>query len=482
MRFVSVALFSIICLGWIDESLQDSFYWARRELQRHRSPYPGSTQNSEDSDNDSPKIWALLVAGSNGWYNYRHQADIAHGYHVLRNHGIPEENIVTMMYDDIANNQQNPYPGKLFNSPKGKDVYAGVKIDYKGDSVNPKNFLAVLSGDQSGVEGGNGRVLQSTSRDKIFVYFSDHGATGLIAFPDEVLTVKQLSHTLRQMHANQKYAEMTFYLEACESGSMFKNLLPEDLEIYAITAANDHESSWGCYCDTALKLPCLGDLFSVNWMEDSDKENLNEETLETQYGIVKRLTNQSHVCHFGNTQIWKEHVAEFQGNQQSRLLGGFESVMGDESESNEEMESDVHSHKMWPSRDIPILHLIAQRDGEANEYVKAHLSHQIHVMQKKRRYLESQIVEIVKKLIHDENNQKRALTIYPKKLHKHLECHNDVVQAFHRSCFNFGTNSYALKYVYVLANLCEVGIETDRIVTTLMDHCVDIKGNIEEIL
>ena len=51
------------------------------------------------------EAFVVLVAGSNGWYNYRHQADVAHAYHTLRNHGIPEENIITMMYDDVANNQ-----------------------------------------------------------------------------------------------------------------------------------------------------------------------------------------------------------------------------------------------------------------------------------------------------------------------------------------------------------------------------------------
>lgn len=27
--------------------------------------------------------WAVLVAGSQGWGNYRHQADALHAYHVL---------------------------------------------------------------------------------------------------------------------------------------------------------------------------------------------------------------------------------------------------------------------------------------------------------------------------------------------------------------------------------------------------------------
>ena len=48
--------------------------------------------------------WALLVAGSNGWFNYRHQADVCHAYQILHNHAIPDSNIVVMMFDDIAEN------------------------------------------------------------------------------------------------------------------------------------------------------------------------------------------------------------------------------------------------------------------------------------------------------------------------------------------------------------------------------------------
>lgn len=65
-----------------------------------------------------------------------------------------------------------------------------------------------------------------------------------------------------------------FYVEACESGSMFEGLLPEGLNIYASTAANAVENSYGTYCpDDYHYVPleydtCLGDLYSVSWMED----------------------------------------------------------------------------------------------------------------------------------------------------------------------------------------------------------------------
>ena len=48
--------------------------------------------------------YAVLVAGSNGWYNYRHQSDVCHAYQILHKNGIPDTNIVVMMYDDLAKN------------------------------------------------------------------------------------------------------------------------------------------------------------------------------------------------------------------------------------------------------------------------------------------------------------------------------------------------------------------------------------------
>lgn len=94
-----------------------------------------------------------------------------------------------MMYDDVAHHWLNPAKGKLYNRPTAKgtpgvDVYAGCKIDYSGRDVYPKNFLNILKGDASAVTGGNGKVLKSTADDRVFINFVDHGAVGLIGFPD----------------------------------------------------------------------------------------------------------------------------------------------------------------------------------------------------------------------------------------------------------------------------------------------------------
>ncbi|XP_025016691.1 hemoglobinase-like [Tetranychus urticae] len=103
-----------------------------------------------DSFSDkSSQIHAVLVGGGAGVAtDYNDQANICHAYHVLINHGVLPENIVLMIYDDVAYAPENPFPGKLFNQPNGTDVYAGCIKDYTGNDVNPETFMKVLKGDK----------------------------------------------------------------------------------------------------------------------------------------------------------------------------------------------------------------------------------------------------------------------------------------------------------------------------------------------
>ncbi|CAN7948554.1 unnamed protein product [Ixodes pacificus] len=171
------------------------------------------------------KLWVLLVAGSRGYYNYRHQADICHAYLALHNHGIPDERIVVMMYNDIAHDPSNPTPGIIVNHLNGSDFYARVPKDYTGDLVTPKNFLSILQGEK--IEGGSGKVIESGSNDHAFVYVDGQGAYELIAFPDDELNATDLIRVIKLMHEQKKFGKLVFYVGASESGSMFENLLPE---------------------------------------------------------------------------------------------------------------------------------------------------------------------------------------------------------------------------------------------------------------
>merc|ERR1711907_856587 len=115
-------------------------------------PFPPPMPGSEDH-------WAVIMAGSNTYSNYRHQADACHAYQIAKKNGIPESNIILLAYDDLAHDSENPFPGKIFNKPDGPDVYEGCKISYRGRDVNRENFIKVLTGDAS----APGPVLKSSA-------------------------------------------------------------------------------------------------------------------------------------------------------------------------------------------------------------------------------------------------------------------------------------------------------------------------------
>eukprot|EP00475_Leptophrys_vorax_P003420 TRINITY_DN1201_c0_g1_i1.p1 TRINITY_DN1201_c0_g1~~TRINITY_DN1201_c0_g1_i1.p1 ORF type:complete len:430 (-),score=155.64 TRINITY_DN1201_c0_g1_i1:47-1336(-) len=260
--------------------------------------------------------WAVLLAGSNQWYNYRHQADVAHAYQILtQKGGFPASNVITMAFDDIANNPSNPKKGQLFNKPNGPDVYKGLVIDYKGNDVTAANFMKVLKGDKAGLAGvGSGKVLQSTSSDNVFIYYSDHGAFGFVGMPTgDYLYANDLNATLNTMASKKMFKKLAFYLEACESGSMFDSILSTHENIWAITAANPKESSYAFYYDSTIGT-YLGDEFSIRWMEDSEVEKLDSTvyTVEKQFETVQTAVKQSHVMKYGEADMGSLPVGEFQ--------------------------------------------------------------------------------------------------------------------------------------------------------------------------
>jgi len=54
-------------------------------------------------------------------------------------------------------------------------------------------------------------------------------------------------------------------------------------EVFAVTASGPRESSWSVYCTEDEIMPCLGDEFSVAWIEDQSNVILNILFVRTWY-------------------------------------------------------------------------------------------------------------------------------------------------------------------------------------------------------
>ena len=65
--------------------------------------------------------WAVLVGTSRFWFNYRHIANTLTFYHICKQNGIPDSQIILMLADDVPCNPRNNKPGTVYNN-KNEEV------------------------------------------------------------------------------------------------------------------------------------------------------------------------------------------------------------------------------------------------------------------------------------------------------------------------------------------------------------------------
>lgn len=70
-------------------------------------------------------------------------------------------------------------------------------------------------------------IFSSGPKDRVFVYFADHGGVGLICFPNDDLYVDDLTKALKSMLNKKSFNEVNFYLffKIYTGGS---NILPQN--------------------------------------------------------------------------------------------------------------------------------------------------------------------------------------------------------------------------------------------------------------
>jgi len=403
--------------------------------------------------------WALLVCGSRGYDNYRHQADIAHSYQLLVKNGLSRDKIVVMMYDDVAFNRRNPFPGELINVPNGENVYKGIQIDYKGRDVTPDNFLAILQGDHEKMRGkGSGKVIMSNSDDHVFVYYADHGNSGFIAFPvGGMLYSNHLLDAINNMHRQNKYKKMVFYIEACYSGSMFINKLNKDIGVFAVTAANDHESSWSCYYDEKRKTS-LADSFSIAWMLDSERHGTNHRTLAQQFESVKSSVRLSHVCNFGDTNgMGGMKLSDFQGSSNNQYSTSY---------ANFSLPAETTQIRSW---DVKYHSLFKQLEAATTTEERLRLLKEMEFEEKTKQEIESTLKKIAVSLTSQPEYMFAASTKETTLLEDY--CYEKSVDTFISKCYKFQDYDYALRDLHMFANLCNAGVSVEDITATIEGVC-----------
>jgi len=317
--------------------------------------------------------------------------------------------------------------------------------------LHQKNFLNVLLGDKAAMQGiGSGKVLESGPDDNVFIFYTDHGAVGLVAFPTGVLYAKDLNATIAKMHSQNKYKQMVIYIEACESGSMLEDILPNNINIYATTASNAKESSYACYFD-AKRGTYLGDVYSVVWMEDSDAEDITKESLYQQFLVTKAKTNTSHVMQYGDLTVGPaDMVSQFQGSGKQSAKPPRNPI---KDYYNELLRRDA-----VPTEDVRLA-IVSHRlaNAEENSVEKENLERELVQLINDRATITDYIQKIAgKALSMNRGDYFEMVTEKRMKLTEH-DCYKSVTQRVQEKCFDL-QNEFVLNKLYIMANLCEIGL------------------------
>ncbi len=229
--------------------------------------------------------YAVLVQGSNGWSNYRHEADVLSVYHMLKAGGYDDDHIIMVLADEVATAPQNTDYGAVRTDPNGPNLREGAVIDYHNADLTPQDIVNILQGtttDRTPV------VLPGNSGYNVFFFWSGHGhsvatfGVNEMAWRDQPagsgMTADLLAQTLSQMASQGRFRQMLVCLEPCYSSNM-GNALVGIPGLLAFCAAGPYEQSFADSWSNELGV----------WMCDRFSRNLVGHATNYPYGTYRDL-------------------------------------------------------------------------------------------------------------------------------------------------------------------------------------------------
>lgn len=252
--------------------------------------------------------YAVLVQGSNGWNNYRHQADVLSVYQMLKTKGFDDDHIILIIDKALASDAMNPEPGIIRAEDGGNDLMAGCSMDYDNADISPSDISNILLGvktDKTPV------VLPKDAGQNVLLFWSGHGHNHANNGADELvwrnadvgrgMTADLLRQTISLMHQQGQYRKMFVLTEPCFSEAVITPLVGIP-GVLAMSSAGTFEQSFADNWSTELGVwRC--DRFSRNLVTHLTASPTT--TYRDLYLFCAQRTLGSHVhivnsAHFGN--------------------------------------------------------------------------------------------------------------------------------------------------------------------------------------
>jgi glycosylphosphatidylinositol transamidase (GPIT) subunit GPI8 len=229
--------------------------------------------------------YAVLVAASEGWYNYRHQADVLGFYQYLKGEGYDDDHIILIMADDIAYNELNQLPGVVRREISGENLYENVQIDYKLGNLTLKDLKHILTDEPSEKYPV---TLGSSENDNVLFFWSGHGTKKGWSWKE---TEDLSPEFAREMFSAMKFRKQFAIIETCYSGVVGECCtgIPS---LLMMTAANPYEPSKAYAFDDELNVD-LSNTFTASIL--SHLEENPQSVIRDLYLHAFDRTNGSHV-------------------------------------------------------------------------------------------------------------------------------------------------------------------------------------------
>ncbi|KAL6850393.1 hypothetical protein ACP4OV_021020 [Aristida adscensionis] len=262
---------------------------------------------------------------------------------------------------------------------------------------------------------------------------------------------------LQNKHASHSYSKMVIYVEACESGSIFEGLLPEDFKIYVTTASNAIESSYATYCPWMTPPP------PPEYTVFSETHNRMIETLKDQYEAVKLRTSQSsHVMEYGDKTFRSDKLFLYQGFTRQNANIANKLLFPEPKTTVDQRDADL----------LFLWNKYEQLNEESEE--KFRIVRKIKEIVDQRKHVENNIDFIGRIVFGFEKGplMLKAVRNSGQSIVDSWDCLKKMlgaVQIFESQCGSL--TQYDMKYMRALANMCNNGVSESKMMEASIGAC-----------
>lgn len=254
--------------------------------------------------------YALLVATSENWINYRHQADILSLYKKLKSFGMDDDHIILIIEDNLAKNPMNPVPGTIIDY-NGNPIHENVIVDYKTSELFPEDLDSILTGKKSE---RLPYVIKADSTQNVFVFWSGHGTPEGLAWPqdNEKFTQEHMQGIIEKMSSEKRFRKMLWMFETCHAGNICAAFtMLQQKGALCIAASGGNETSKAIEFNRDYHT-YMTNSFTKNFLHELDqlstKDSYDDISLNDLYYYLVKNTLGSHVSIYNEYNYGSLHI------------------------------------------------------------------------------------------------------------------------------------------------------------------------------